>query len=92
MITQVLHRPTAKGRYDPTWEDPSRQATLLSPRDVATGAPSCWSTATPVTSPLSEQIVDLAMNASALDTARVLDVSPTTVIKELKKKSRSCSQ
>src|SRR5215475_9537112 len=42
---------------------------------------------------VKQQIVDMAMNASGIrDTARVLHVSPTTVIKELKKKSRSCSQ
>jgi transposase-like protein len=36
------------------------------------------------------QIVDMAMNASGIrDTARVLHVSPTTVIKELKKKNLS---
>lgn len=33
-----------------------------------------------------QQIVDMAMNASGIrDTARVLPVSPTTVLKELKK-------
>jgi len=42
---------------------------------------------------IKQQIVDMAMNASGIrDTARVLHVSPTTVIKELKKKSRSCSR
>ena len=42
---------------------------------------------------IKHQIVDMAMNASGIrDTARVLHVSPTTVIKELKKKRRSCSQ
>ena len=42
---------------------------------------------------VKQQIVDMAMNASGIrDTARVLHVSPTTVIKELKKKSRSCSR
>jgi transposase-like protein len=41
---------------------------------------------------VKQQIVDMAMNASGIrDTARVLHVSPTTVINELKKKSRSCS-
>jgi transposase-like protein len=36
---------------------------------------------------VKQQIVDMAMNASGIrDTARVLHVSPTTVIKELKKK------
>ena len=40
-----------------------------------------------------QQIIDMAMNASGIrDTARVLHVSPTTVIKELKKKSRRCSR
>ena len=35
---------------------------------------------------IKQQIVDMAMNASGIrDTARVLHVSPTTVIKELKK-------
>jgi transposase-like protein len=38
---------------------------------------------------IKEQIVDMAMNASGIrDTARVLHVSPTTVIKELKKLGR----
>jgi len=36
-------------------------------------------------STIKQQIVDMAMNASGIrDTARVLHVSPTTVIKELK--------
>ena len=35
---------------------------------------------------VKQQIIDMAMNASGIrDTARVLHVSPTTVIKELKK-------
>jgi transposase-like protein len=37
---------------------------------------------------VKRQIVDMAMNASGIrDTARGLHVSPTTVIKELKKKN-----
>jgi insertion element IS1 protein InsB len=37
---------------------------------------------------VKQQIVDMAMNASGIrDTARVLHISPTTVIKELKKKN-----
>jgi transposase-like protein len=37
--------------------------------------------------------VTMAMNASGIrDTARVLHVSPTTVIKELKKKGLSCNR
>jgi transposase-like protein len=39
------------------------------------------------------QIVDMAMNASGIrDTARVLHVSPTTVIKELKKRHLTSSR
>jgi len=39
---------------------------------------------------VKQQIVDMAMNASGIrDTARVLHVSPTTVMKELKKKNLS---
>jgi transposase-like protein len=39
------------------------------------------------------QIVDMAMHASGIrDTARVLHVRPTPVIKELKKRPFSCSK
>ena len=35
----------------------------------------------------------MAMNASGIrDTARVLHVSPTTVIKELKKRNQTCAR
>ena len=41
---------------------------------------------------IKEQMVDMAMNASGIrDTARVLHVSPTTVIKELKKRHLTCT-
>jgi insertion element IS1 protein InsB len=41
---------------------------------------------------VKDQIVDMAMNASGIrDTARVLKISPTTVISELKKKSVICN-
>jgi len=39
---------------------------------------------------VKQQIIDMAMNASGIrDTARVLKISPTTVIKELKKRNLS---
>ena len=39
---------------------------------------------------VKEQIIDMAMNGSGVrDTARVLKISPTTVIEELKKRPRS---
>ena len=42
---------------------------------------------------VKQQIVDMAMNASGIrDTARVLHVSPTTVINELKKRHLTCKQ
>jgi len=38
-------------------------------------------------------MVDMAMNGSGIrDTARVLHVSPTTVIKELKKRHFTCNR
>jgi transposase-like protein len=42
---------------------------------------------------VKQQIADMAMNASGIrDTARVLHISPTTVIKELKKKNLSSTR
>jgi transposase-like protein len=42
---------------------------------------------------VKQQIVDMAMNASGIrDTARVLHVSPTTVINELKKRHLTSSK
>ena len=42
---------------------------------------------------VKQQIVDMAMNASGIrDTARVLHVSPTTVINELKKRNLTCKR
>jgi transposase-like protein len=42
---------------------------------------------------VKQQIVKMAMNASGIrDTARVLHVSPTTVITELKKRNRSSNR
>jgi transposase-like protein len=42
---------------------------------------------------MKQKIVDMAMYASGIrDTARVLHVSPTTVLSELKKKNLSCNR
>ena len=42
---------------------------------------------------IKEQMVEMAMNASGIrDTARVLHVSPTTVINELKKRHLRCTR
>jgi transposase-like protein len=42
---------------------------------------------------VKQQIVDMAMNASGIrDAARVLHISPTTVINELKKRHLTCTR
>jgi len=42
---------------------------------------------------VKEQIVEMAMKASGIrDAARVLKISPTTVISELKKKNLHCKR
>src|SRR6266705_2991953 len=90
MITQVLHCPYCQGtdivRHGTTPEGkqryrcrtcPDRGRTFLLEYAYAGQSPA-----------IKQQIVDMAMNASGIrDTARVLHVSPTTVIKELKKRA-----
>ena len=71
----------APGKNGPTRTHPPRQAFLLAYRDAGQSPE------------IKEQIIEMAMNASGVrDTARVLQVSPTTVIKELKKKNLSSSR
>ncbi len=93
MITQVLHCPYCQGtdivrhgkspegkqRYRCRECREGRGRTFL--LDYAYAGQS---------SDVKQQIIDMAMNASGVrDTARVLHISPTTVIKELKK--RTCA-
>jgi hypothetical protein len=56
--------------------------------------PFCWNISYAGQAPeVKQQIVDMAMNASGIrDTARVLHVSPTTVINELKKRNLTCKR
>ena len=90
MVIQVLHCPHCHGtdivRHGTTRQGKQRYRcrecllgrgrTFLLPYAYAGQSPD-----------VKRQIVDLAMNASGIrDTARVLHVSPTTVLKELKKK------
>ena len=90
MITQVLHCPYCHGtdlvRHGLS---PEGKQTLNGAVRALRGVdgPFCWSIITPVTRlEVKQQIVDMALNASGIrDTARVLHVSPTTVINELKK-------
>ena len=96
MITQVLHCPYCQGtaivRHGTTPEDKQRYRcraclegrghTFLLEYSDAGQAPE-----------VKQQIVEMAMNASGVrDTARVLHVSPTTVINELKKRSLTCKR
>ena len=95
MITQVLHCPYCQGtdivKHGTTPEGkqryrcracPARGRTFLLAYTYAGQSPA-----------IKQQIVDMAMNASGIrDTARVLHVSPTTVIKELKKRNLSVSK
>ena len=90
MITQVLHCPYCQGidivRHGTTPEGkqryrgracPERGRTFLLEYAYAGQSPQ-----------VKQQMVDMALNASGIrDTARVLHVSPTTVIKELKKRN-----
>src|SRR5262249_53390819 len=93
MITQVLHCPYCQGidivRHGTTLEGKQRYRcrecllgrgrTFLLEYTYAGQSPE-----------VKQQIVDMAMNASGIrDTARVLHVSPTTVLKELKKRNLS---
>jgi transposase-like protein len=90
VITQVLHCPYCQGidivRHGTTLEGKQRYRcrecllgrgrTFLLEYTYAGQSPE-----------VKQQIVDMALNASGIrDTARVLHVSPTTVLKELKKR------
>ena len=96
MITQVLHCPSCqetdivkhglspegKQRYRCRTCREGRGRTFLLAYSYAGQSPD-----------VKEQIVDMAMNASGIrDTARVLHVSPTTVLKELKKRNLKSSK
>jgi InsA C-terminal domain len=78
----------SRHRYCPPWEDPARQATLYRCREKGcAGRTFLLEYAYAGQSPaVKQQIVDMAMNASGIrDTARVLHISPNTVMAELKK-------
>ena len=95
MIMQVLHCPHGEGteivRHGKTRQGKQRyrcQETVCNGRTFLLDYTYAGHSAG-----VKQQIIDMAMNASGIrDTARVLHISPTTVINELKKKSRSCSR
>jgi transposase-like protein len=96
MIIQVLHCPYCQGSdivkhgLSPEGKQRYRCRTCLEER----GRPFLLEYTYAGQSPaVKQQIVDMAMNASGIrDTARVLHVSPTTVIKELKKRHLTSSR
>jgi transposase-like protein len=91
MIIQVLHCPYCQGtdivRHGATSEGKQRYRC----RECRIGRGRTFLLEYTYTGQLPEvkqQIVDMAMNASGVrDTARVLRISPTTVLKELKKRN-----
>ena len=90
MMTQVLHCPYCHGtdivRHGTTPEGKQRYLFRTCPDRGRTFL--LEYTYVGQSSDVKQQIVDMAMNASGIrDTARVLHVSPTTVIKELKKRT-----
>src|SRR6266581_4475143 len=90
MITQVLHCPYCYGtdivRHGTTSEGKQRYRC----RECLLGRGRTFLLEYAYagqSSDVKQRIVDMAMNASGIrDTARVLHVSPTTVLKELKKR------
>jgi len=95
MITQVVHCPYCQGidivRHGTTPEGKQRYRYRTCPTH---GRTFLLEYAYAGQSPdVKRQIVDMAMNASGIrDTARVLHVSPTTVLKELKKRHLTSSR
>jgi len=88
MITQVLHCPYCQGtdivRHGTTPEGKQRYRCRKCPEHGRTFLLEYAYQGQ--SQHVKQQIIEMAMNASGVrDTARVLHVSPTTVIKELKK-------
>src|SRR5712671_6023245 len=90
MILHVVHGPHGQGtdivRHGQTRQGKQRYR-CRAPR--CAGRPFLLDYAYPGQSPeVKRQVVDMALNASGIrETARVLHVSPTTVIREFKKKT-----
>src|SRR3989442_14809973 len=91
MITQVLHCPYCHGtdivRHGTTPEGKQRYRcrACLQGRGRTFLLEYAYAGQSPE---IKRQIVDMAVNASGIrDTARVLNVSPSTVMKELKKRT-----
>lgn len=95
MITQVLHCPHCQGTdIVGHGKTPQGKQRYRCRETSCPGGTFLLDYSYPGQSPhIKEQIVTMAMNASGIrDTARVLHVSPTTVIKELKKRNLSSTK
>jgi transposase-like protein len=95
MVVQVLYCPHCQGtdivRYGMTRQGKQRYRYRACPEHRRTFLLAyAYAGQSPA---VKQQIVEMAMNASGIrDTARVLHVSPTTVLKELKKRNRNSSK
>jgi transposase-like protein len=95
MVTQVLHCPSCQGtdivRHGKT---PQGKQRYRCRQCLARGRTFLLDYSYPGQSQsIKDQVVEMAMNASGIrDTARVLHVSPTTVLKELKKRHLICTK
>ena len=94
MIIQVLHCPHCQGSdsvrhgLSPEGTQRYRCRTCLEGRGRTFLLDYAYAGQSPA---VKQQIVEMAMNARGMrDTARVLHVSPTTVINELTKRHRTC--
>ena len=96
MITQVLHCPYCHGTDSVHHGTTSEGQQRYRCRECLLGRGRTFLleyTYAGQSSEVKQQIVDMAMNASGIrDTARVLHVSPTTVLKELKKRNLKSPQ
>ena len=95
MITQVLPCPNCHGTdIVKHGKSPEGKQRYKCRETAGDGRTFIWDYAYPGQSPqVKQQILDMALNGSGVrDTARVLHVSPSTVIRELKKKEAQLQQ
>ena len=95
MITQVLHCPYCQGiELVKNGKTPQGKQRYQCREEPCSGRTFILDYTYPGQSKeVKKQIVDLALNGSGIrDTARVLQVSTSTVIKELKKRNRNCNK
>jgi transposase-like protein len=93
MVTQVLHCPSCQ-RTDSVRHGKTPQGKQRYRQCLDRGHTFLLDYSYPGHSPsIKDQMVEMAMNASGIrDTAHVLHVSPTTVIKELKQRHLTCTK